>query len=235
MGRAAARFLGDLGADIIIVGRSRDKLEETAEQIHGIGSVLCIDADLCQFDAYNKIFTQCTEQGKLDGLLHCAGIAPATPVKALSVKIINEILNINLISFMLLVKEFYKKRYSNDGASIVGFSAINAHYPQKHMCVYETSKVALEGAVRGMATELYQGRRIRINAMVIGPVVTPMTGFQDDNLQAIGSYSEVLINLMGFASPISIAQMAAFLLSDLSAYTTGRNFYVDGGCNGARI
>lgn len=235
LGRAAARFFGGLGANIIIIGRNRNKLEETAEQISGIGSVICVDTDLCQFGSYSKIFEKCTEQGKLDGLLHCAGVALPTPVKALSVTLINEVFNINFVSFMLLVKEFQKKRYSNDGASIVGFSAINAHYPQKHMCIYEASKMALEGAIHGMSMELYQKRKIRINAMVIGPVVTPMTGFKNDDSLAVGSYSDVLINLMGFASPLNIAQMAAFLLSDLSAYTTGRNFYVDGGCNGARI
>lgn len=122
-----------------------------------------------------------------------------------------------------------QKKYSNDGASIVACSAVNVHYPQKCMSVYEAAKSGLEAAVRGMAGELYSGRKLRINAMVIGPVVTPMAGFADGDLQAVGTHSDITPNLMGMASPSDIARMAAFLLDDLSAYSTGRNFYVDGG------
>lgn len=51
----------------------------------------------------------------------------------------------------------------------------------------------------------------------------------DGDLRAVGMHSDVTPNLMGMASPAAIASMAAFLLDDSSAYTTGRNFYVDGG------
>lgn len=76
-----------------------------------------------------------------------------------------------------------------------------------------------------MAEELYTGRKLRINALVIGPVVTPMAGFLDGDLRAVGMHSDVTPNLMGMASPAAVAAMAAFLLDDSSAYKTGRNFY----------
>lgn len=228
IGRASAGLLTSLGADVILVGRSGDKLQKTAEQI-GRPQAICIAADLCEFDQYGKLFEECIRDGKLDGLLHCAGVAKPTPIKALSLTAINELFTGNLVSFFMLVKWFSKKKYSNDGASIVACSAVNVHYPQKCMSVYEAAKSGLEAAVRGMAEELYSGRKLRINAMVIGPVVTPMAGFADGDSQAVGMHSAITPNLMGMASPSDIARMAAFLLDDLSAYSTGRNFYVDGG------
>lgn len=228
IGKASAQLLASLGAEVILVGRSTEKLHDTACRI-GNSRVECIASDLCAFDQYGLLFDKSVKGGKLDGLLHCAGIAKPTPVKALSMTSITELFETNLFSFFMLTKWFSKKKYSNDRASIVACSAVNVHYPQKCMCAYEASKGGLESAVRGMAEELYTGRKLRINALVIGPVVTPMAGFPDGDVQAVGTHSDVTPNLMGMASPVDIASMAAFLLDDSSAYTTGRNFYVDGG------
>lgn len=228
IGRASALLLSSLGADVVLVGRTLAKLEATASMMER-GHHICLCADLCDFDRYEELLQEATADGKLDGLLHCAGIAKVTPVKSLTSAIITEIMQTNFFTFLLMTKFFSKKRYSEDGASIVACSSANVHYPQKCMSVYEASKSAIEAAVRGMAAELYERRKLRVNAMVIGPVVTPMAGFQDNDRSAVGSHSDVTPNLMGMASPDHIANMAAFLLSDASDYTTGRNFYVDGG------
>lgn len=228
IGRASALLLSSLGANLVLVGRDLNKLEAT-KILTEKKSHVCINMDLCNFSEYDALFSKAAENGKLDGLLHCAGIAKATPVKALNLDSISEIININFTTFMILTKYFSKVKYSNQRASIIACSAVNVHYPQKCMSVYEASKSALEAAVRGMAEELYERRYIRINAMVIGPVVTPMSGFAENEFQAVGSYSDITPNIMGLASPDSVAKMAAFLLSDISDYTTGRNFYVDGG------
>ncbi|MBE6096537.1 MAG: SDR family oxidoreductase [Schwartzia succinivorans] len=228
IGRATAFYLDSLGAGLVLVGRDETKLEETKQRLsHRDASVLTYD--LCDFASYDALFSEVTKKGKLDGLVHCAGIAKPSPVRAISEAMLHEIMTVNFYSFMMLVKYFSKKKVSNDGASIVACSAVNVHYPQKCMSVYEASKSAVEAAVRGMAEELYFGRKLRINAMIIGPAVTPMAGFAPDDFSAVGTQSEVTPNLMGMANPDSIAKMAAFLLDDASSYTTGRNFYVDGG------
>lgn len=228
IGRATAMFLDSLGAGLVLVGRSEAKLEETTQKLsHGDVSVYA--CDLCDFSSYDSLFEKVIDKGKLDGLVHCAGIAKPSPVRAISEAILHETMMANFYSFVMLVKYFSKKKVSNDGASIVACSAVNVHYPQKCMSVYEASKSAVEAAVSGMAEELYAGRNLRINAMVIGPVVTPMAGFAADDFSAVGTQSEVTPNLMGMAAPDCIAKMAAFLLDDISSYTTGRNFYVDGG------
>lgn len=228
IGRATAVLLGRLGATVVLLGRTAGKLEETAEMIQE-GRAEIVAADLSDFSGYDSIFQRIMLHGKLDGMLHCAGMAKAVPVKAMNYSAIKEIFDINLFAFFLLVKWFQKKTVSSEEASIVVCSAVNVHYPQKCMAVYEASKGAVEAAVRGMAAELYERRHLRINAMVIGPVATPMGGVCDGDYSTVGQQSEITPNLMGIASPDSIAQMAVFLLSDASVYTTGRNFYVDGG------
>ena len=130
---------------------------------------------------------------------------------------------------MMLTKYLSKKKYTNDSASLVAVSAVNVHYPQKCMSVYAASKAALEAAVRTLALELYPNRKLRVNALVVGPVATPMGGAVEGDRSLVGQQSEITPNLMGIAGPDDIAKMAAVLLDSTSAYVTGRNFYVDGG------
>lgn len=228
IGRSIAILLDSLGARLMLVGRSEEKLQETLSRMeHGNHEAFAFD--LCNFEGYEEFIQRLSEGGKFDGMVHCAGIAKAVPLKVMTPKAIKEMMDIHFVAFMMLVKYMSKKRYTNDGASLVGMSAVNAHHPQRCMSAYAASKAAVEAAVRCLAEELYTGRKIRINALIVGPVVTPMSGFDMEDLSAVGTMSEVTPNLMGMAAPLDIAKMAVCLLDDVSSYVTGRNYYVDGG------
>lgn len=228
IGRSASILLSNLGAEIILVSRNSDKLQNTLGKLQGTGHLM-VPFDVTEFDRYEDLFAQSAEIGKLDGLLHCAGIARAIPLKAVSVSAMDEMMHTNFYSFVMLTKYFSKKRYSNDGSAIVGCSAVNAYYPQKCMSVYQASKAALDAVVRGLADELYDSRKIRINSMIIGPMATPMGGCDNEDLSLVGQHSEITPNIIGIGDPVKVAQMAAFLLHEVSDYTTGRSLYVDGG------
>ena len=228
LGRATAILLSNLGADVVLIGRDQSRLQDTLAHMTA-GNHLGISSDLRTFDRYDQLWNQITEHGKIDGLAHFAGIAKPIPLRAFSDQQIRELFDIHFVSFMMMVKYVAKKKYANDCAAIVGTSAVNAHYPQDHMAIYQSAKAAVETATLSLAKELYVNRKIRINTMVVGPTVTPMSGFAPDDLSAVGTISDISPNLMGMADPIYIAKMAAFLLSDDSIYSTGRCFYVDGG------
>ena len=81
-------------------------------------------------------------------------------------------------------------------------------------------------AVSSLAVELFD-KKIRVNAVVPGPIATPMaTSFSEVS----GEESNIVgQQLMALGEPADIANMAAYLLSDASKFITGRKFYVDGG------
>jgi len=228
IGRATAIFLSRLSAQIVLTGRSEKRLQDTISGMKGEGH-MAVPFDLLDFEHYDKLMQACISGGKLDGLVHCAGIAKPIPIKTVSAVSIAEMMNTNFVSFVMLMKFLSKKNVTNDSASFVALSAINAHYPQKAMTIYAASKMALEGAVRNLALELYPNRKLRVNALVVGPIATPMGGAAEGDLSAVGTQSEICPNLMGIGNPDDVAQMAAFLLDSASEYVTGRNFYVDGG------
>jgi len=210
---------------VVLLGRDEQRLAETKDNLSGEGHV-SISLELREFEKYADAFKQIKETGKkLDGFVHCAGIAKVIPLKVVSANVIQDIFAVNYVSFMELMKHFAKKTNS-DGGSVVCLSAINAHYPQKCMSVYAATKGALEMAVSSLAVELFE-KKIRVNAVVPGPIATPMAASFSE---VSGEESNIVgQQLMALGEPADIANMTAYLLSDASKFITGRKFYVDGG------
>ncbi len=225
IGRATSVLLSELGAKLVLMGRDADRLEETKQKLAGDGHI-AISMELREFASYAKAFKDIRETGeKLSGLVHCAGIAKVIPIKVASATNIQEMFDVNFVSFMELVKH-YSKKTNSAGGSIVALSAINAHYPQKCMSVYAATKGALEMAVSSLAVELFD-KNIRVNAIVPGPIATPMA-YSFDEIS--GEESNITgRQMMPLGEPEDIANMAVYLLSDAAKFITGRKFYVDGG------
>lgn len=222
IGRATAIALSRQDAQVILVGRDEDRLEETLGLMNE-GAHISIAADLTEFTQYEEIFDRASEGGKISGLVHCAGVVEVIPAKVVTYQKMLDMFDINFFAFMELVKYFTKKRFSN-GGSIVAVSALSAHQGRKAMSVYSASKGALEAAVRSLSFELID-RGFRVNAVVPGPVSTPMAVNSQQNF---GFQIEEQASL-GIAKPENIADTILYLLSDVSEFVTGRNCFVDGG------
>lgn len=227
IGRATAILASQMGAALVLCARDMQRLEETRDMLSNPEKHLCIPFDVTDFEQYGEVFDQAVLDGvKLNGIVHCAGIAKVLPLRILKPSAVSEIIDVNFTSFMQLMAMYTKRKYS-DGGSVVAISAANVHYPQKCMSVYAASKAALEAAVKTMALEL-TAQKIRINCVIPGAVNTAM-------MQELDEDSRKLIEerqLLGVASPEDIANMIVFLLSDASSRITGRAMYVDGGMLG---
>lgn len=225
IGRATSVLLSHMGAELVLMGRNEERLEETRQMLKGDGHI-AISLELTDFDKYAEVFKEIRETGdKLSGLVHCAGIAKVIPIKVVSTASIHEMFDVNFVSFMELVRH-YSKKTNSAGGSIVCLSAINAHYPQKCMSVYAATKGALEMAVSSLAVELLE-KDIRVNAVIPGPIATPMA---DSFGEISGEESNIVgRQMMPMGEPEDIANMTAYLISDAAKFITGRKFYVDGG------
>ena len=224
IGQATAVLLSRYGAQVVLVARDADKLQDTMGMLENRSIHQIIPYDLRNFEHYNLLFGEALKDGKkLTGLVHSAGITKVIPVRSIRKEIVDEIFEVNFISFLYLVSFFSKRKFS-DGGSIVGISAVNAHVPQKCMGIYAASKSAMETVVMSMAAELIK-TQIRINCVIPGAVKTPMMAFIDPETS-----NDILSKqLCGVLAPEQIAQAIAFLLSEASGGMTGRNLYMDGG------
>lgn len=103
--------------------------------------------------------------------------------------------------------------------STAAFSAWTLHG------AYVSSKWALRGLTKVAALEL-AADNIRVNAIVPGPILTPMV-VRDDDPGAVERLSRTPLGRAGL--PTDIAELALFLVSDASSYITGGEFVIDGG------
>ena len=225
IGRETSCVLAREGATVIMMDISADGLAETIS----MGGEMChsYPIDLTDVKAVTNVISEIVEQyGKLDGLVHCAGISSRKPLNVLSKDGFEKILNINFYAFVELVKVFAKKKYSNDGSSIVAMSSISSIRGYKAKSEYNVSKAAVDAFVRCMSLEL-ASRQIRVNSIMPGEVLTPMA-LRAKELNAAANAVEY-IQPLGPTHPFEVANLIAFLLSDATKTITGTSIRIDGG------
>lgn len=225
IGRATSIYLSKLGAKIVLVARNKERLNGTLSLLDGSGHI-AIPVDLSEQEDLSKVFQEAVFDGeKLNGLVHCAGIAQLLPINMLTRSRMYREININYFVFIELVRQFTKKTFSN-GGSIVGISSIAADRAEKCQTNYSASKAAEDIAAQALSIEL-ASKGIRINTVLPGMIQTEMA----DRAASTGIDLKDIekVQILGMGKPEDVAAMVAFLISDMSRLITGRKFFVDGG------
>lgn len=223
IGRAISVYFAKQGATVVLVARSREKLQKVADEI-GTRAVI-IPCDLRDIKSISMIFKICHEEGLwLDGFVHAAGIAVPIPIRTISYKNMLETFQTNYLSFVEMGRWFYKKQYSKEHSSIVVISSMASVKPGKGQVSYAASKAALDNTVKVMSQE-FLGRKIRVNSIMPSYVKTPLVMGDVGYGMNFGMENMPL----GIIEPIQIAYLAEFLLSEKAKYITGAAIPVTSG------
>lgn len=230
IGQSTAICLAEQGAQVVLNGRNQERLEETKARMTGKGHQI-LAADLGAIEDMTKLFDEMVADGKkLDGFVHCAGIATILPLNMIKRSKIEECMSINLYALLEMTKLFAKKKY-HEGGSIVAVSSIVVKHPAKCQTVYAASKGAVNAAVQALAIELAD-KNIRINCIMPASTDTNMMRNALDQMPDEVMKKKLDEQLLGLTQPEEIANSIMFLLSDMSSAVTGRAFYADGGLLG---
>lgn len=163
IGEATARYLVEQGYFVVLIGRNQSKLDSLKEELSPNAFTFSYDLK----DLYNieSIFSFISDNNiKLDGMVHAAGINRDIAIRSNDVDMMQEVTAINYMSFVELMKFFMKKKYSNDGGSVVAISSSAVMHHRMAMCTYVASKSALESSVIVASKEAVK-RQIRVNAI----------------------------------------------------------------------
>lgn len=226
IGRETAKVLSEQCARVFMLDLNQEGLDETLAMMEGTGH-LCKACDLTDFEALSILVKDVMEQcGPIDGLVHCAGISSRKPLNVLKADGFSKVMDVNFYSFVELVRLATKKKYFNDGGSIVVMSSISSIRGYKAKSEYCVSKAAVDAFVRCMALELAD-RKIRVNSVMPAEVLTPLALKARETNAAVGA-SDFNAPL-GPSDPYEVANTIAFLLSDATKTITGTSILIDGG------
>lgn len=225
IGRETSCVLASEGAIVVMMDINAEGLVETAT----LGGEKCrpMAIDLTDANVVAEAVSQTVEKyGKIDGLVHCAGISSRKPLKVLSKEGFSKVMDVNFYSFVELVKQCAKRKHINDGASIVVMSSISSIRGYKAKTEYCVSKAAVDAFVRCMALEL-SDRKIRINSVMAAEVLTPLAMKARETNAIVGATN--FEAPLGPSEPYEVANTIAFLLSDATKTITGTSLLIDGG------
>lgn len=221
IGREIAIQAARSGGNIIITGRNLERLNETLALI-GPGEHQVIAADFSTADGINQLVNALPP---LDGVVHSAGIIKRVPLKIISEKSLNELMQINFMAPALLTRAIYKQKLLREEASIVFISSIASSFASLGNIMYMASKGAINSFMKGIAFELATSG-IRANAIQPGMIKTNLTtAIPDEEIQKdIQRYP-----LGRYGKPEEVAYAAIYLLSDATQWMTGSILTIDGG------
>ncbi|ACL75571.1 SDR family NAD(P)-dependent oxidoreductase [Ruminiclostridium cellulolyticum] len=229
IGKGIAIYLSKVGANIIMAARNEEKLKETYNELEpGNHSYYLIDLNNLD-EIEGMIDNICSDGRKLNGIVHSAGISSTIPIQYIKLDNLKSIMSINFYSFIELVKHFSKRKYNDNGGSIVAISSISSKVGARGLAAYCASKGALDSSIRPIALEL-AAKNIRINSIAPGMIKSQIY----DGLIELVNNNNFETDLkkrqiMGLGKPEDVASAAAFLLSDASKFITGTSIIVDGG------
>ncbi|MDR1484681.1 MAG: SDR family oxidoreductase [Planctomycetaceae bacterium] len=244
IGRAVSVVVCAAGASVVLLGRDKDRLNETAElcektplpeDVNCPRKIVPVTYDLAADpDDIPKLFQRLArDYGEFSGLVHSAGIEMARPLRSIKTANLLNTYIVNAVSGVMLMKGLSLTGvHSKSGASAVLISSVSASCGNAGLLCYSMSKGAVEACVKTLAIELISSK-IRVNCIAPAMIKTPMTEQGTyQKIQSMGDERKDLVELrhpMGFGEPDDVANAAGFLLSDASKYINGITLFTDGG------
>ena len=217
IGRAVGTLLLSAGARVVSLdldGRS------------GASGAVSIACDVTSQEHVEAALSRIlAEQGRLDLVVHAAGVTRDGRLWKLSGDDWRHVMAANLDSAFYLLRAAVPALRAAGGGAVVLLSSINGERGKPGQANYAASKAGLNALARTAAREL-GGFGIRVNALAPGGVETEMTAALPDELRQ-KALAETALGRLG--SPEDIAGAVLFLCSDLARHVTGQVLRVDGG------
>ncbi len=222
----AEQFI-DLGAKVVITDLFQDKLDE-AKSILG-GNCYTYVNNVTKKELHESLIEDIQSKiGPLDILVNNAGRHCKKPSIETTDEEFQAVIDTNLNSVFALTRAALKYMIPNKNGSIINISSMSAIFGLTEVVAYSSSKTALLGLTRTLASE-YSHHGIRINAIAPGFIESKM--FLDIMEKDPARKAKILDRTPSkrFGQPSDIGKAASFLASDASAFITGVCLPVDGG------
>jgi NAD(P)-dependent dehydrogenase (short-subunit alcohol dehydrogenase family) len=225
IGRATALKLAQRGDQLVCTDFASAQLQEMKDLTNGI----CLGADVTiESEVEALVAATIAEYGRLDGVVHCAGIEESfVDARDMTLEVFEKTMRVNVTGSFLVARAAGRVMVPQGSGSIVLLGSILSTVGYGGNAAYTASKGAVLQLGRALAVD-WSKFGVRINIVGPGPVATPMSQASIDD-PVRGAWLRERIPLGRPASTDDIAGVCAFLLSDEASYITGTYLPVDGG------
>lgn len=227
LGYAIAKQLKVAGAEVIIIGRTENKIMKAAQELgDGVHGIVFDVTQTKEIPALVESIA--AKYGTIDILVNCAGKHLKKSALETTDEEFNDILQVHLMSVFAFIREFGKGMVERRDGSIILISSMTAIMGMGQVVAYSAGKSGILGMMRNLVAE-FAPFNVRINAIAPGWIDTPMLR------QVVDSDHERKQKIMNripsktFGEPDDIGNACVYLSSEAGKYVNGVFLPVDGG------
>ncbi|HEY6304059.1 MAG TPA: SDR family oxidoreductase [Terriglobales bacterium] len=230
LGRQMAEGLAEMGTNLVLCARKKERCEEAAESLRSLGAqVLALGCDVRDKAAIQQVVDATLAQfGRIDILINNAGVSWGAPVEEMTLEQWDKVLSTNLTGTFLFCQAVGKAMAAQRSGKIINIASVaglGGASAKLQAIGYHASKGGVIAFTKDLACK-WAPHNIQVNAIAPGWFPTHMSEWiiehrKDSLLEKIP--------LGRFGGDHDLKGAAVFLASDASAYVTGHVLVVDGG------
>ncbi len=230
LGRQMAEGLAEMGANVVLCARKKERCEQAAEQLRQLGvETLALACDVRDPANVEEMVSAAVGRfARIDILINNAGTSWGAPVEEMRLEHWNKVIETNLTGTFLCSQVVGKVMLQQKRGKIINMASVaglNGASPELQAIGYHASKGGVISFTKDLACK-WATHNIQVNAIAPGWFPTHMSNWV---LEHHKEYFLERIPLRRFGGDQDLKGAAVFLASDASAYVTGHVLVVDGG------
>jgi len=230
LGRQMAEGLAEMGANLVLCARKRERCQQAAEEMEKLGvKALALACDVKSAVQIQEVVDATLSQfGRIDVLINNAGISWGAPVEEMRLEDWNKVIETNLTGTFLCAQAVGKVMIRQGRGKIINIASVaglGGAPPQLAAIGYHASKGGVISFTKDLACK-WADHNIQVNAIAPGWFPTHMS---NRVLERQKEFFLERIPLRRFGSEQDLKGAIVFLASDASDYVTGHVLVVDGG------
>jgi 3-oxoacyl-[acyl-carrier protein] reductase len=224
LGLGSAESLAAEGANVAMLARRREQLEQDANRI----GALAVRGDVTNAADLERLVELTLKAfGGIDILVWNSGGPPAGKASELSDDALESAFELLLQPFVRLVRLCLPHLEQSPAGRIVAITSAAVKEPTAHLALSNTIRPGVTGYAKTLARELGPAG-VTVNCVAPGRIETPrMTELYGEGGPGADELAQIPLGRMG--TPREFGDVVCFLASDRAAYVTGTTLLVDGG------
>ncbi len=229
LGQYMARALARAGADLVITSRSLERLEESKQEIEGMGrQALALELDVGDYESIQRMVEEAHgAYGKIDVLVNNAGCNVRKRAVDVTWEDWNLVLETNLRGPFFLSQAAARKMIPRRYGRIINVGSVTSVFGYSGLAPYGASRGGVKQLTMSLADD-WGSYGITVNCLAPGWFKTAQSAALYEN-KAWVDYICDRIPLKRPGEPRDLDGAVVFLASDASEYVTGQTLLVDGG------